>query len=166
MNIGRWYIVCFKHEHRMAYPFSSRETNAYMLLNFTHIYICNTHITGIYIYTYYGFIHTRTHTHTHIYIYIHMYIFIFIYNRLVMLFHALSHSKFAEFSQGDFLQSKRRCLVVHETFFCLANCTGVACWTSLGLSESEKNPWILRKMIHTTFHRFSRSCCWLFTGRQ
>ena len=84
----------------------------------------------------------------------------------MILFHALSHSKFAEFSQGDFLQSKRRCLVVHETFFCLANCTGVACWTRLGLSESEKNPWILRKMIHTTFHGLSRSFCWLFTGRQ
>ena len=66
MNIGRWYIVCFKHEHRMAYPFSSRETNTYMLLNFTYIY--NTHITGVYTYTIVLFIHA----HTHVYIYINI----------------------------------------------------------------------------------------------
>lgn len=43
--------------------------------------------------------------------------------------------------QGDFLQSKRRCLVVHETFFCLANCAGCLEFHAKGREKKVKDAW-------------------------
>lgn len=44
--------------------------------------------------------------------------------------------------KGDFLQSKRRCLVVHETFFCLANCAGCQELHARGREWKVKDLWV------------------------
>eukprot|EP00435_Cladocopium_sp_Y103_P060838 s714_g22.t1 len=44
--------------------------------------------------------------------------------------------------KGDFLRSKRRCLVVHETFFCLANCAGCQEFHAKGRERKVKDIWV------------------------